>query len=152
LIIAGAVAAVYITKIAFFPLHFPALWVLMTLQFLGTWRFLAMFVDNAWAMSPPPNANATAFDLIMGYAPLILVVVIFYWLIFRPQQKKQQETRDMIAALKDGDAVMTTGGIYGTIAKIKDDIIVLQLAENVKIKINRNYVAGIKDHVEVEKV
>ena len=111
-----------------------------------------MFVDNAWAMSPPPNANATVFDVFMGYAPLILVVIIFYFLIFRPQQKKQQETRDMIAGLKEGDSVMTTGGIYGTVAKIKDDIIVLQLAENVKIKINRNYVAGNKDRVEVEKV
>lgn len=110
-----------------------------------------MFVGNAWAMSPPPNANATVFDVAMGYAPLILVVIIFYFLIFRPQQKKQSETRDMIAGLKEGDSVMTTGGIYGTIAKIKDDILVLNLGDNVKIKINRNYVAGHKDHVEVEK-
>lgn len=110
-----------------------------------------MFVTNAWAMSPPPNANASGFDIIMGYAPLILVVVIFYFLIFRPQQKKQQETRDMIANLKEGDSVMTTGGIYGTIAKIKDDIITIQVADDVKIKVNRHYVAGHKDSVEVDK-
>ncbi len=110
-----------------------------------------MFVDNAWAMSPPPNANATGFDIIMGYAPLILVVIIFYFLIFRPQQKKQQETREMIAGLKEGDSVMTTGGIYGTIAKIKDDVITIQVADDVKIKVNRHYVAGHKDTVEVDK-
>ncbi len=110
-----------------------------------------MFIDNAWAMSPPPNANPSGFDVVMGYAPLLLVVIIFYFLIFRPQQKKQQETREMIAGIKEGDNVMTTGGIYGTVAKIKDDIITLEIADGVRIKINRNYLAGLKDKVEVEK-
>ncbi len=110
-----------------------------------------MFDNIAWAMTPPPNADASPFDVFMGFAPLVLVVFIFYFLIFRPQQKKQKETREMIAGLKEGDNVMTLGGIYGTIVKVKDDVLTVQVAEDVKIKVNRHYVAGHKDNVEVEK-
>ncbi|MEE8484696.1 MAG: preprotein translocase subunit YajC [Nitrospinota bacterium] len=95
-----------------------------------------MLSQVAYAMAPPAGAEPSGFDMIMSFAPLIFLVLIFYFLIIRPQNKKQQETKDMQHSLAEGDNVMTTGGIYGTISKIKDDVIVLKVAENVKLKIN----------------
>jgi preprotein translocase subunit YajC len=107
-----------------------------------------MFNDVAFAMSPPPGAEASNFDVFMSFFPLILLVVIFYFFLFRPQQKKQKETRDMIASLKEGDNVITVGGMYGTIVKIKDDVLTLNVGDNVKVRVNRFYVAGQKDVIE----
>lgn len=95
-------------------------------------------------MAPPPGADVTMFDTMMSFAPLVLLVAIFYFLLFRPQQKKQQDARKMIENLKEGDSILTTGGVYGTISKIKDDVLTLQVAEGVKIKVNRAYVVGLK--------
>ncbi len=97
-----------------------------------------MLSQVAYAMAPPPGAEPSGFDMIMSFAPLIFLVLIFYFLIIRPQNKKQKETKDMQDSLNEGDNVLTTGGIYGTVGKIKEDVIVLKIAENVKIKINKN--------------
>jgi len=95
-------------------------------------------------MSPPPGAQPSGFDMIMGFAPMIALFVIFYFLLIRPQQKKKQETDNMIKNLREGDNVLTSGGLYGTIIKVKDEVLTLQVADNVKIKVNRNYVASLK--------
>jgi len=102
-----------------------------------------MFPSVAYAMTPPPGAEPSNLDIIMSFAPLIFLVVIFYFLIFRPQQKRKQELETMIGGLKEGDSIITTGGIYGTIVKIKDDVLTVQVAENVKIKINRHNVTEL---------
>ena len=68
---------------------------------------------------------------------------IFYLLLIRPQQKRQKSQQQMIEALRKGDRVMTTGGIFGTISGIKDTIIVLTISENVKIEILKNSVASL---------
>jgi len=103
-----------------------------------------IFVGTAYAMAAPPGAEATTFDTIMSFFPLLILLGIFYFFLFRPQQKKQKETRQMLESLKEGDSILTQGGIYGTVAKIKDDVITLTVAEGVKIKVNRVYVTGIK--------
>lgn len=107
-----------------------------------------IFGGVAYAMAPPPGAEVTTFDTIMSFAPLVLLVAIFYFLLFRPQQKKQQDTRKMIEGLKEGDSVLTQGGVYGTISKMKDDVLTLQVAEGVKLKVNRAYVVGLKSASE----
>lgn len=109
-----------------------------------------IFSDVAYAMAPPPGTEASPIEAIMGFAPMILILVIFYFLVFRPQQKKQADVRKMIDGLKEGDNVLTTGGMYGTVVKIKDEVLTLQVGEDVRIKVNRNYVAGLKDS-EAEK-
>jgi len=98
----------------------------------------------AYAMAPPPGAEPGPLDAIMSFAPLIILVVIFYFFLFRPQQKKRQETQEMISSIKEGDNILTSGGIYGTVVKVKEDTLTLQVADNVKIKINRNYVSSRK--------
>jgi preprotein translocase subunit YajC len=75
--------------------------------------------------------------------PLILMFVIFYFLLIRPQQKKAKQHREMLANLKRGDSVLTTGGIYGRIAEINDNIIVLEVADKIRIKVARGYIAGL---------
>ncbi len=75
--------------------------------------------------------------------PLLGMLAIFYFLLIRPQQKKQKTLQAMIAAVKKGDRVLTTGGIYGTVLGVKDHIIVLKIAENVKIEIVKHAVASI---------
>ncbi len=78
-----------------------------------------------------------------GLIPLVLMFVIFYFLLIRPQQKKAKQHRELLSNLKRGDSVITTGGIYGRIAEINDNIIVLEVADKVRIKVARGFVSGL---------
>lgn len=79
--------------------------------------------------------------------PLLFVILatfgIFYFILIRPQQKKQKELQKMIEALKKGDRVMTTGGIFGTVAGFKDNVLVLKVAPEVQIEILKSAVASV---------
>lgn len=80
------------------------------------------------------------------FVPMILMVGIFYFLIFRPQQKKQRlaqtEREQMLSSLKSGDKIITTGGIYGTIIAVREDNIQLNIAPSVSVKVQRSAIAG----------
>ncbi len=78
-----------------------------------------------------------------GFLPIIILFAIFYFLLIRPQQKKAKEHREMIANLKKGLRIVTSGGIYGTIQSIDDTTIGLEIAEGVKIKVSRGNVAAV---------
>jgi len=80
---------------------------------------------------------------IAGFLPIIILFVIFYFLLIRPQQKKAKEHRGMISNLKKGVRIITSGGIYGTIISLDDTTIGLEIAEKVKIKITRGNVAAV---------
>ena len=82
---------------------------------------------------------------IMSIAPLIVLFVIFYFLLIRPQQKKSKQHKEMLSQVAQGDNIITTGGIHGTVKKVKDDIVTLQIADNVRIKINRSSVGAVKE-------
>lgn len=75
--------------------------------------------------------------------PIVVMFVIMYFLLFRPQAKKQKEMRKMLESLQSGDQVMTIGGIVGTIAGIDDkkQIVILKIADNVKIRVTRSAIA-----------
>ena len=75
--------------------------------------------------------------------PLILMFVIFYFLLIRPQQKKQKEHRKMIENLKKGDRVVTTGGLHGRITGITDTVVTMEIAEKVRVKVARGNVASV---------
>jgi preprotein translocase subunit YajC len=81
---------------------------------------------------------------LMSLAPLVLIFVIFYFLLIRPQQKKTKALQEMINALKPGDRVITGGGIYGKIAKVEDAVISLEIADKVRIKVSRQSVSGFQ--------
>ena len=74
-----------------------------------------------------------------------LVFAIFYFLIIRPQNKRQKETKSMLSALKKGDRVVTIGGIRGTIFSLKEDTVVLKVDDNTKIQFSRSAVSSVVD-------
>ncbi|NLU10891.1 MAG: preprotein translocase subunit YajC [Tepidanaerobacter acetatoxydans] len=77
------------------------------------------------------------------FGPIIIIFAIFYFLIIRPQQKREKERRDMLSSLKEGDDVITVGGIYGKILNIKDDIITLDVGDKIKIKVTRTAIGNV---------
>ena len=79
-----------------------------------------------------------------GILPIILIMVIFYVLLILPAQKRQKKITQMLSELKNGDKVITTGGVFGTIVGIEDDAIQLRIADQVKIKVLRSAVGGLQ--------
>ena len=78
------------------------------------------------------------------FLPLILIMVIFYFLMILPAQRKQKKVTEMLQALKNGDKVITNGGIYGTIVGLEPDAVQLRVADQVKIKVARSAIAGLQ--------
>ena len=78
------------------------------------------------------------------FLPLILIMVIFYFLMIMPAQRRQKKVAEMLRNLKTGDKVITNGGIYGTNAGLEDDSVQLRIAEQVKIKVSRAAIAGLQ--------
>ena len=87
--------------------------------------------------------TATGLGSLASMLPLLLVFVIFYFLLIRPQNKKQKETEKMIAALKKGDKVVTIGGIHGVISSTKENTVIVKVDDNTKIEFNRSAIASL---------
>lgn len=83
----------------------------------------------------------------MSFLPLLLIVVVFYFFMIRPQMKRQKEIRKFRESLAKGDKVITTGGIYGRIVEIKETSVILEIAKDVHIKVDKNGI--IKDMSDV---
>lgn len=79
----------------------------------------------------------------MGFIPIIVIFLIFYFLLILPQQRRIKQHQKMLQQLKKGDYVLLSSGIYGTITNIKDDIVELKIAENVKINVLKSTVSQI---------
>ena len=80
------------------------------------------------------------------FAQLLLIlsfVLIMYFLLLRPQMKRQKAMQQLLGNLKNGDRVLTTGGLYGQILGIKDDVVVLKIAEDVKVEVAKSAIAGV---------
>ena len=97
----------------------------------------------AYAMGQGGLGSGQGASGFMNFIPLILMFVIFYFLLIRPQQKKAKEHREMIGNLKKGDKIITSGGIYGTITGVEDNTITVEIAEKVRVKVSRGNVAGL---------
>lgn len=97
-------------------------------------------------------AGAPAGGLIGAVAPLILIFVIFWFLIIRPQQKRLKEHKEMVSNLRRGDTIVTGGGLIGKVTKILDDNDVqIEIAENVRVRIARHMVADLRNRSEPAK-
>ena len=110
--------------------------------FLGLSLLFALLMTNsAHAMGTGGNQQGGG---IAGFLPLIAIVVIFYFLLIRPQTKKQREHKTMLTTLRKGDKVVTNSGMYGTIVGMddKENKVVLKVAENVKIEFLKSSIAG----------
>ena len=78
------------------------------------------------------------------FLPLILIMVIFYFLMILPAQRRQKKVAQMLKNLKNGDKVITTGGIYGTIVGLEDDAVQLRIADQVKVKVARSAISAVQ--------
>jgi preprotein translocase subunit YajC len=75
--------------------------------------------------------------------PIVLIFVIFYFLLIRPQQKKQKDHQKMLGSITKGDRVVTSGGVYGTVVGVKENVVVLKIAENVKVEFAKSAISHI---------
>lgn len=100
-------------------------------------------IGIAYAMGMGGAEGAQGSAGFTGFIPLILMFVIFYFLLIRPQQKKSKEHREMVANLRKGDRVVTSGGIYGRVTGIDESKVTLEISEKVRIKVVRGNVAGL---------
>lgn len=96
--------------------------------------------DIAFAQSAPGLGGAGGM---LGFLPLVLVFVIFYFLLIRPQQKKAKEHQEMLSRLKKNDEVMTSGGIYGKVVALADNVVTVEVAPNVRIRVHRPQIGSV---------
>ncbi len=104
-----------------------------------------MLTNILLMMQPQEGAESNP---LMSFLPLLLIIVVFYFFMIRPQVKRQKETRKFRESLQKGDKVVTTGGIYGKIAKIEETVIHLEIAKEVVIKVDKNGI--VKDMSDVQ--
>ena len=99
-------------------------------------------IDIAYAMGQG-GASGQGAGGFSAFIPLILMFVIFYFLLIRPQQKKTKEHREMISNLKKGDRIVTGGGIHGRITGVSDATLTVEIADKVRVKVARGNVAAL---------
>mgnify|MGYP001039834483 FL=1 len=98
-------------------------------------------MELAYAMGPQPGGGQGS--QLWSFLPIIFIFVIFYFLLIRPQQKRAKDHRTLLESIKTGEYVLTSGGIYGRITGIKDNIVTLEISDKVRVKINRGNIAGV---------
>lgn len=95
----------------------------------------------AYAMGTQAASGQGGSSQWMGLLPLVLLFVVFYFLLIRPQQKRAKQQKQFLESLKKGDEVITTGGLYGKITGITDDTVTIEVAEKVRVRIAKSAVA-----------
>ena len=95
-------------------------------------------ISNAYAQSAPSSP-----DGIYQFLPLVALVIVFYFLILRPQQKRAKEQKTMIEALQKGDEVVAAGGILGRVSKVEDNYVSLEIANGVTINVQKSAVQNV---------
>ena len=105
-------------------------------------------IDAVYAQAAAPAAPSPQEQMLHMVAILAITVGIFYFMIIRPQQKRQKETESMLASIRKGDRVLTSGGILGTVVGTKDDVVVLKVADDVKMEFSRASIVQVKERSE----
>ncbi|MBA7638360.1 Sec translocon accessory complex subunit YajC [subsurface metagenome] len=96
----------------------------------------------AWAQN---GQGATGVGGMFGtLMPLVLIFVIFYFLLILPQRRKQKQHREMVKNLKKGDKVVTTGGVFGTVTRVKPDYLEVEVAEKLRLRIQRSSISALR--------
>lgn len=100
-----------------------------------------MFISNAYAQAAP--AAASPESGLLGMLPLVLMFVVLYFVMIRPQMKRQKEMKAMIEALGKGDEVVTAGGVVGRITKLSDNFIHLEVANGIELQVQRGAITQV---------
>lgn len=110
------------------------------------------FTSLAHAMGAAPQSGGQGQgNPIAAFAPLIIMFLIFYFLLIRPQQKKAKQHKELLANLKRGDWIMTNGGLYGRISAVNGDVLQVDLGNGLEVKVGRSFVAGVTDPQKEDK-
>ena len=99
--------------------------------------WLSFFIEDAWAQ------GGSQTDPLLGFLPLVIIFVLFYFLLIRPQNKKQKEHRQMVDALGTGDEVVTGGGVLGTVTEVGEQFVTVEIASSVSIKVQKHTIASV---------
>lgn len=108
-------------------------------------------IDVAWA-----QGGGGAPPTVVSFLPIVIIFIVFYILLIRPQQQKQKEHRVLLANLKKNDDIITSGGLYGKVIQLADDIVTVEIAPNVRVRVSRPQISTVlsadpKPTVEKEK-
>ncbi len=103
------------------------------------------FASIAWAQAGGASDGSAGLFSLM---PFILIFVVFYFLLILPQQKKQKRQKEMLSKLKKGDRIITSSGMWGSITRLEKDTATVQIDDNTKVKIQREYVARLRTNDE----
>ena len=99
---------------------------------------LDFLMSPAYAQAAPQAPN-----VVMQFAPLIFLIVLFYFMLIRPQMKRSREVKDMLGKLAKGDEVITTGGLTGVVRELGENFITVEIADTVAVKMQRSAVASV---------
>jgi len=107
--------------------------------------FMNLFVLPLLMGGQPAGGEAAGpTSFITTLIPFALIIGVFYFLIIRPQNKKQKETQKMLSALKKGDKIVTIGGIHGTIQSVKESTVIVRVDDNVKLEFSRSAISNVQ--------
>ena len=95
-------------------------------------------------------AQSQATSGLLSFLPLVIIMVIFYVLLILPAQRRQKATQAMLSAIKNGDKVVTSGGLYGTIVGLEGETVQLRIADQVKVKVARTAIASVQSDAKEE--
>ena len=101
-----------------------------------------MFITPAYAQTVAHTVGGTS-DMLMPMVPLVLILLVFYVLIMRPSDLQRKRQDLMVAGIKKGDQVVTSGGLIGTIVRIDDTEVLLEIGENVRVRVVRSTISGL---------
>lgn len=99
-----------------------------------------MFISPAYAQAAAPGGGMGGIE---AFLPLILIFVVFYFLLIRPQQKRMKQHKELLANIRRGDRIVTNGGLIGQVTKVQDGELQVEIAEGVKVKVLRDMVANV---------
>ena len=95
------------------------------------------------ATAAAPAASNSPLAMVVSFAPFIVIMILFYFLMIYPQNKERKKREEALNAIQRGDRILTRGGVYGTVADIKEQILIVKIAENVKIEMDRSFVESV---------
>ncbi len=127
-------------------LHFPELHTFAMHKML-----LSLDLPSFLAQASAPAGAPGIGDMLKGMWPFLLLMAAMWFLMIAPQRKKQKEHAKMLAALKSGDEVLTSGGIYGTIVSVKEDRLVVRIGDSTKIELAKGFVQTVEKKSDADK-
>ncbi|UUX96415.1 preprotein translocase subunit YajC [Aquabacterium sp. J223] len=102
-----------------------------------------MFITEAFAQAAPPAATGGTESTLLSMAPLVLMFVVLYFIMIRPQMKRQKEHKAMIEALAKGDEVVTAGGVLGKVSRLGETFVHIEVANGVELQVQRSAVSQV---------